>query len=182
MAEHPQMKKWKEQAVAAFKTGPDANIEWLHNQIPDVWRPMPNPYPADAASLSRGKRVFQDFCINCHGTMATVAQNPSPWLNEPRCDNAACHGSAFAQDQPLYRESKGHGAVFCEGCHDSTHAIAPSRESNDKIKFVALQGYPNALGKCTVCHRTWPTTPGPHGILHPKRPLPDGVMSLLLGD
>ena len=42
-------------------------------------------------------------CIDCHGTMITVSQNPSPWLNEPRCDSAACHGSGYAQDQPLYR-------------------------------------------------------------------------------
>ena len=59
--------KWKEQAIAAFRSGVDENIRWLHNQIPAVWRPMPNPYPADAASLSRGKRIYQDFCINCHG-------------------------------------------------------------------------------------------------------------------
>ena len=118
-------------------------------------------------------------CNNCHGTMSTVAQNPSPWLNEPRCDSAACHGSAFAQDQPLYRNSKGHGAVYCAGCHDSAHAIAPSREPNDRIKFVNLQGYPQTLGKCTVCHSSWPTTPGPHGILRAGRPLPAGIPLLL---
>jgi hypothetical protein len=121
-------------------------------------------------------------CINCHGNMLTVSQNSSPWLLEPRCDNAACHGSAYALDQPLYRHSKGHGGIYCSACHDSPHAIAPSREGNDRIKFTNLQGYDFALGRCTVCHATWPTTPGPHGILNPKRPLPNGVMSLLIGD
>jgi hypothetical protein len=119
-------------------------------------------------------------CINCHGTMQTVSQNPSPWLNEPRCDNLTCHGSGYAQDQPLYRMSKGHGGVYCEACHDSTHAIAPSREPNDAIKFVALQGRTGTLSKCTVCHATPPTAAGPHGFK--GRRLIPGPYLLLLGD
>ena len=103
-------------------------------------------------------------CIDCHGTMSTVSNNPNPWLNEPRCDNAACHGSGFQQDQALYRMSKEHGGVYCEGCHDSTHAIAASREPNDWIKFDALQGSHGTLKKCTVCHLTWQSQPGPHNL------------------
>jgi hypothetical protein len=106
-------------------------------------------------------------CTNCHGSVATVAQNPNPWLNEPRCDNASCHGSGYAQDQPLYRNSKGHGGVYCEGCHDSPHAIAPSRQPNDNIKFIDLQGDPGTLRQCTVCHTIWPTGAGPHGLVAP---------------
>jgi len=122
-------------------------------------------------------------CIDCHGTMLNVSQNPSPWLQEPRCDSVACHGSGYAQDQPLYRMSKDHGNVYCEACHDSTHAIALSREPNDAIKFVALQGHAGTLDKCTVCHATQPTDPGPHGISGAtgKRPLSPGVYLLLLG-
>jgi hypothetical protein len=119
-------------------------------------------------------------CISCHGTMETVSKNPSPWLNEPRCDNSSCHGSRYAQDQPLYRMSKDHGGIYCEACHDSTHAIAPSREPNDAIKFVALQGRTGTLSKCTVCHATQPTSAGPHGIKG-NRYLP-GAYFLLLGD
>ncbi len=122
-------------------------------------------------------------CIDCHGTMLKVSQNPSPWLQEPRCDSVACHGSGYAQDQPLYRMSKDHGGVYCEACHDSTHAVAPSREPNDAIKFVALQGHAGTLDKCTVCHATQPTEPGPHGISGAigERPLSPGVYLLLLG-
>lgn len=58
---------WKEQAVKAWNSGPDANIEWLHSQIPEVWRPMPNPYPANSASVLRGKTMFQQYCAGCHG-------------------------------------------------------------------------------------------------------------------
>jgi hypothetical protein len=103
-------------------------------------------------------------CIDCHGGMSTVAQNPNPWLNEPRCDN--CHTPTatkqYNQDQPLYRHSKGHGGIYCEACHDSTHAIATSREANDAIKFIQLQGKSGTLSQCTVCHLTQPTGPGPH--------------------
>jgi hypothetical protein len=63
--------------------------------------------------------------------------------------------------------SRGHGGVYCEGCHDSTHAVAPSREANDGIKFLALQGVNKAIGdddRCIVCHATLPTAAGPHGI------------------
>jgi hypothetical protein len=103
-------------------------------------------------------------CIDCHGTMSQVAQNPNPWLNEPRCDG--CHTPTatheYNQNQALYRFSQGHGGVYCEGCHDSTHAIAASREPNDAIKFYQLQGYPGPISRCIVCHLTQPTGPAPH--------------------
>jgi hypothetical protein len=103
-------------------------------------------------------------CVDCHGGMADVAQNIDPWLIEPRCDT--CHTETdtrqYNQDQPLYRFSKGHGSVYCEACHDSTHAIATSREANDAIKFNQLQGKTGTLDTCTVCHLSQPAGPGPH--------------------
>ncbi len=99
-------------------------------------------------------------CISCHGGMAKVASNPSPWLNEPRCDN--CHDNV-QQNNVLYRFSTGHGGLYCEACHDSTHAIAPSSRSQDAIKFKMLQGHNGPLDTCTVCHLTEPSGPGPHG-------------------
>ena len=105
-------------------------------------------------------------CIDCHGGMRQVARNPNPWLNEPRCDD--CHTAtatqSFTQDNALYRWSKGHGGIYCEACHDSTHAIAPSREPNDAIKFVQLQGHGGPIDTCTVCHVTQPTGLGPHHL------------------
>ncbi|MFB3889836.1 MAG: hypothetical protein ACE14S_10130 [Candidatus Bathyarchaeia archaeon] len=102
-------------------------------------------------------------CENCHGGLAQVAANPNPWLNEPRCDNPACHGSnatlGLVMNNALYRSSTGMGGVYCEGCHDSTHAIAPSRVAADDVKFVALQGSPSQLSTCTVCHARRPDDP-----------------------
>jgi cbb3-type cytochrome c oxidase subunit II len=75
---------WKAEAVRAFEEGPDKNIEWLHDQVPAMWQAMPNPYPATPAGLARGKKVYQVFCINCHGPMGdgmgAAAQhlNPTP--------------------------------------------------------------------------------------------------------
>jgi len=105
-------------------------------------------------------------CVDCHGTMRNVAQNPSPWLNEPRCDNPGCHDSgAYDLDHALYRMSTEHGGLYCAACHDSPHAVAPSREANDQIKFIALQGNAGTLRSCTVCHASEPEGPGPHGTI-----------------
>jgi hypothetical protein len=95
-------------------------------------------------------------CLDCHGDMQNVSENPNPWLNEPRCDNAACHGAGYSLTQPLYRMSKGHANIYCAACHDSPHAIAPSREPNDGVKFVNLQGHSGTLRQCTACHATQP--------------------------
>jgi hypothetical protein len=99
-------------------------------------------------------------CINCHGGMSQVSKNTDPWLNEPRCDS--CHKEA-TQNHPLYRFSTGHGNLYCAACHDSPHAVAPSRNSRDGLKFIALQGSNGPLEKCTVCHSTEPSGSGPHG-------------------
>lgn len=100
-------------------------------------------------------------CSDCHGGMYEVAENPNPWLNEPRCDD--CHTEErYAQDNPLYRLSKGHGGIYCEACHDSTHAIATSSQPEDAIKFLNLQGHAGTLVKCTVCHLNDPGGTTPH--------------------
>jgi hypothetical protein len=98
-------------------------------------------------------------CIDCHGGMRKVASNPNPWLNEPRCDT--CHTNV-TQNNALYRFSTAHNGIYCEACHDSTHAIAPSSQANDAIKFNQLQGHGGPLDTCTVCHLTKPAGPFKH--------------------
>lgn len=106
---------------------------------------------------------FAMNCTNCHGDITVVAQNTNPWLIEPKCSNTGCHGTGYDTTLALYRESTGHGGIFCEGCHDSTHAIAPSRVSNDTIKFIELQGHSGSLSDCTACHATTPASRFVHG-------------------
>jgi cbb3-type cytochrome oxidase cytochrome c subunit len=60
---------WHSQTHPAWEKGPDYNIEWLHAHVPTPWRAMPNPYPATKGDLDRGQKIYQDFCINCHGPM-----------------------------------------------------------------------------------------------------------------
>jgi cbb3-type cytochrome c oxidase subunit II len=74
---------WKKQATEALSCGEDSNIEWLHQQIPPVWRPMPNPYPASSAALSRGKVMYERFCMGCHGIVGDGNGTAAPFLNPP---------------------------------------------------------------------------------------------------
>lgn len=141
-------------------------------EVPDSLEGCYNCHPGPQTQCLRDVMSTQHGmeCTDCHGGMQQVGDNPTPWLNEPRCDNAACHGNGYAQDQALYRMSKEHGGVYCEGCHDSPHAIAPSSQTNDAIKFVALQGHNGPMDTCTVCHATQPAGTGPHGITVPPQP------------
>ena len=83
--------------------------------------------------------------------------------------------SRFASDEPLYRlsgsgEGKGHGGVFCEGCHGSTHAIWPNANplANDNRAAEGLQGHTGPIVECGACHSgdLGVTLEGPHGM-HP---------------
>jgi len=74
---------WKKEAVRAFEAGPDANVQWLNNQIPRGWRDVPNPYPTTAADLARGHKIFQDFCLGCHGPVGDGMGPAQPWIYPP---------------------------------------------------------------------------------------------------
>jgi hypothetical protein len=83
-------------------------------------------------------------CQTCHGSVAQVAQSIAngrePWLQEPSCGAVTCHGSNYAE-QPgkLFRQSRGHGSLFCSACHGSPHAIYSTREANDNLQNIMLQ-------------------------------------------
>ncbi len=72
-----------EQLLAAWEKGPDYNVEFLHANVPPPWRPMPNPYPANDAALERGQKVFQDYCVNCHGLMGDGNGRAAQYLAQP---------------------------------------------------------------------------------------------------
>ena len=74
---------WKEKSVLAYDAGPDANIRWLHGHIPEVWRKMPNPYPATEDALLRGKKIYQDFCMGCHGQVGDGNGPAAKYLYPP---------------------------------------------------------------------------------------------------
>lgn len=76
----------------------------------------------------------------------------------------------FAEnDNKLFRFSKGHSGVACEGCHGSSHAIWPgdSAHPNDDIAPKDLQGHAGTISECTTCHKAGSlplTLDGPHGM------------------
>lgn len=47
--------------------GADANIEHLHSRVPLSWRAMATQSSVTSASVMRGEKVYQDYCIGCHG-------------------------------------------------------------------------------------------------------------------
>lgn len=132
-------------------------------EVPDSTDGCYNCHPGPDTKCLRDvmSSEYSMGCTNCHGGMHEVSTNPNPWLNEPRCDD--CHSEPqYAQNHDLYRQSTGHGGLYCEACHDSTHAIATSSEPLDSIKFVNLQGHAGTLQSCTVCHLTDPGGESPH--------------------
>ncbi len=102
-------------------------------------------------------------CTDCHqGGMAALGdENRTPWVDLPRC--ADCHDNRYAENPAkLYKVSTGHGGLYCESCHNSTHAILTSREPKDNLQSISLQGRAGTIEQCTVCHLTKPTSGGPH--------------------
>ena len=74
---------WKTEAVKAYEAGPDANVIWLNQHIPQGWRDVPNPYPTGAAGLARGHKIYQDFCLGCHGPVGDGMGPAQPWIYPP---------------------------------------------------------------------------------------------------
>jgi hypothetical protein len=110
------------------------------------------------------------ICQDCHGSVTYVGESISsgriPWLQEPSCGATACHGPTYAEEPgKLFRQSRGHGGLFCSACHGEPHAIVTSRIARDNVENIALQGSAGTLKKCEVCHGIAPTGPGPHGIM-----------------
>jgi hypothetical protein len=76
----------------------------------------------------------------------------------------------FAENtDTLFRFSTGHGGIYCEGCHGSTHAVWPNSDptANDNVAAQQLQGHAGPIIECTACHASGSlarTTNGPHGM------------------
>lgn len=135
-------------------------------------------HPADAIVADDGIRLLQAYKteqIAVAGVpdlvkVATILKSPGTRFAE----NQALNDKGQTVDV-LYRLSKGHGGVMCEGCHNSTHAIwpVPNPFANDNVTSNQLQGHSGTLIECTTCHdasdfaRGGPlvsTLDGPHGM------------------
>jgi hypothetical protein len=105
----------------------------------------------------------------CHGGMQevadSIAKGRQPWLQEPTCEQ--CHGVNYTTGQDLYRNSKGHGGVYCAACHNSPHAWWPSKMWADNTQPSKLQHAATAVGDCSVCHTKKLDGHNPHVNYYP---------------
>lgn len=147
-------------------------------------------HPGPSTQCKRGA-MNPRHCTECHGTVSRVGVARNAWLIEPSCQ--MCHHTSLRltstfdatgkwmqpTDQTfatnanapiagsnLYRFSKGHGGVFCSGCHNSPHAEFPTVQPNDNVYSKELQGHQGKITECWVCHVKVAVTAnkGPHGL------------------
>jgi mono/diheme cytochrome c family protein len=74
---------WKRESTKAYEAGPEFNVRWLAEHVPEGWRIIPNPYPTSREGLARGQRIYQDFCIGCHGPIGDGMGPAQPFLYPP---------------------------------------------------------------------------------------------------
>jgi len=81
--------------------------------------------------------------------------------NDPNAKPIVATNRRFAENavgikQVLYRLSKGHAGLACEGCHGSTHAEWATHDplANDNRTPIQLQGYAGTVRECATCHGT----------------------------
>ena len=74
---------WKAESIKAYEGGPVANAKWLLDIVPEGWREIPNPYPTTHAGLQRGQKIYQNFCIGCHGPVGDGMGPAQPWIYPP---------------------------------------------------------------------------------------------------
>lgn len=137
-----------------------------------------------AANQTRKAWVDEPRCQSCHTGDAVNHMTPAGASlasdgirlmhafdqNDPAASPFLAINKRFAEnDNKLFRFSKGHSGVACEGCHGSTHAIWPgdAAHPNDDIASNDLQGHAGTVSECTTCHKAGSlplTTAGPHGM------------------
>jgi mono/diheme cytochrome c family protein len=64
-------------------------------------RRLPNPVPADAASLARGQEIYQESCASCHG-ISGRGDGPAGVMLRPRPADFRVHMAAGHTDQELF--------------------------------------------------------------------------------
>ena len=172
----------------AMKTG-GMDCNDCHGDMPAVGGkfPLEPGGSIDGANDGNARRPWLDLprCQSCHTgdantylTGPNLAADPNwPFRLRQAYESGDVSASPllasnkrFAEDtHTLYRFSKGHGEIMCEGCHGSTHAVWPNADTgaNDNVASEMLQGYMGTIIECSTCHASGSlplTTNGPHGL------------------
>jgi len=74
---------WKKKSIEAYRAGPEANVAWLNEIVPQGWRDVPNPYPTTEAGLARGHKIYQDNCLGCHSPIGDGVGPAQPYIYPP---------------------------------------------------------------------------------------------------
>ncbi|MEJ2455566.1 MAG: PKD domain-containing protein [Candidatus Thiodiazotropha sp.] len=128
--------------------------------------------PADADGNADDLRLFQAYVTGDAKATPIVPQNKRFAENVIEASNPVITdpGDPRIGNPMLYRVSKGHGGLFCETCHGSTHGIWPNKNdlANDNVAANQLQGHKGSIIECDTCHSgsLGNTLNGPHGM-HP---------------
>ncbi|NLI81325.1 MAG: cytochrome-c oxidase [Deltaproteobacteria bacterium] len=78
-----RQRHWKQKVIEAYEAGPEYNVRWLAEQVPEGWRRIPNPYPTTEVGLARGHKIYQEFCLGCHGPIGDGMGPAQPWIYPP---------------------------------------------------------------------------------------------------
>ncbi len=128
--------------------------------------------PADSDGNEDNLRLFRAYVTGDAKATPIVPQNKRFAENVIEAGNPVISdpGDPRIGNPMLYRVSKGHGGLFCETCHGSTHGIWPNKNdlANDNVTANQLQGHKGSIIECGTCHSgsLGNTLNGPHGM-HP---------------
>ncbi|MEZ6050003.1 MAG: hypothetical protein R3C02_01220 [Planctomycetaceae bacterium] len=118
-------------------------------------------HPGAQTECQRDVHITHDItCVDCHGGMSAVAdEDRVPWKSLPTCGE--CHkkmNSRFDYEEPgkLFKDSRGHGGIYCSSCHGPQHATGPAVTANDNAQAILWQGKAGTIDTCTVCHTRQP--------------------------
>jgi hypothetical protein len=171
-------------ALGAPKNGNKYLSDAVHGFHSTV-NPQPNCYDCHPGGTTKCSRSLAHTtangnCTTCHGDLTNVSSSIEngrvPWVNEPAC--VTCHaGVAEVNTQTsLYRNSTGHGGIYCASCHSSPHAMVPTSVTIDNYQALQYQGAAKAIGSCGACHSSSRGSSGindfaeTHGQTNPRVP------------
>jgi len=130
------------------------------------WMDLPRCQSCHTGDAANHLTLADASLMSTDGIRTLLAFNSSDAAASAR----VAAGSRFAENaNQLYRYSKGHGGVACEGCHNSTHAIWPNPDDahNDNVAARQVQGHAGTVTECSACHGAGTlalSLSGPHGM------------------
>ncbi len=81
--------------------------EW---NAPEEAAQRPNPVPKDAAAIERGRKLFEQFCANCHGKNGQ-GDGPLAAALNPKPSNLAARAGHHSDGNFAWKIANGRGAM-----------------------------------------------------------------------